>query len=240
VVAVLMLKAQAVYTLADLLLKLPSRTLQILLMDIIKTLSLQDLKPLERLLDHPNPLLVKKLITILAHLRSKRAKELLSRLMDHPSDEVRQKALFWLIKRGELPADKVLSLIEDPNSNVRAQVFEQMGREKNPIYERMLRRYIEEKKFRINDSGFLMNCYQALGKCASNESLLFLEKKLFPRMSLPLVSLRRSLHRQGAALALIELQTQDAKQILNKASRCFYPPVRRAYKRAWEFKLGVK
>jgi len=165
---------------------------------------------------------------------------LLSRLMDHPSDEVRQKALFWLIKRGELPADKVLSLIEDPNSNVRAQVFEQMGREKNPIYERMLRRYIEEKKFRINDSGFLMNCYQALGKCASNESLLFLEKKLFPRMSLPLVSLRRSLHRQGAALALIELQTQDAKQILNKASRCFYPPVRRAYKRAWEFKLGVK
>ena len=236
----LMLKAQAVYTLADLLLKLPSRTLQILLMDIIKTLSLQDLKPLERLLDHPNPLLVKKLITILAHLRSKRAKELLSRLMDHPSDEVRQKALFWVIKRGELPADKVLSLIEDPNSNVRAQVFEQMGREKNPIYERMLRRYIEEKKFRINDSGFLMNCYQALGKCASNESLLFLEKKLFQVMTLPLVSIRKSLHRQGAALGLIELETQDAKQLLNKASRCFYPPIRRAYKRALEFKLGVK
>ena len=236
----LMLKAQAVYTLADLLVKLPSRTLQILLMDIIKTLSLQDLKPLERLLDHPNPLLVKKLITILAHLRGTRAKELLLRLMDHRSDDVRQKALFWLIKLGELPVDKVHSLLEDPNSNVRAQVFEQMGRKKNPIYERMLCRYIEEKKFRINDRGFLMNCYQTLGKCASNESLLFLEKKLFQRISLPLVSLGRSLHRQGAALALFELETQDAKQILNKASRCFYPPIRRAYKRALEFKLGVK
>ena len=234
-----MLKAQAVYTLADLLVKLPSRTLQILLMDIIKTLSLQDLKPLERLLNHPNPLLVKKLITILAHLRGKRAKELLLRLMDHRSDDVRQKALFWLIKRGELPVDKVHSLIEDSNSNVRTQVFEQIGREKNSIYERLLRRYIEEKKFRISDRGFLMNCYQALGKCASNESLLFLEKKLFQRITLPLFSLRRSLHRQGAALALIELETQDAKQILNKASRCFYPPIRRAYKRALEFKLGV-
>jgi HEAT repeat protein len=235
----LMLEAQAVYTLADLLLKLPSQPLQILLMGIIKTLSLQDLNPLERLLNHPNPLLVKKLITILAHLRGKRAKELLLRLMDHRSDDVRQKALFWLIKRGELPVDKVHSLIEDSNSNVRTQVFEQIGREKNSIYERLLRRYIEEKKFRISDRGFLMNCYQALGKCASNESLLFLEKKLFQRITLPLFSLRRSLHRQGAALALIELETQDAKQILNKASRCFYPPIRRAYKRALEFKLGV-
>ena len=234
-----MLQAQAVYTLADLLLKISSRTLQILLMDIIKTLSLQDLTPLERLLNHSNPLLVKKLITILAHLRGKRSKDLLLRLMDHPSDDVRQKALFWLVKRGELPIDKVLSLIEDPNSNVRAQIFDQIGRGKNPIYERRLRHYIEEKKFSINERGFLLNCYQALGKCASNESLLFLEKKLFQRISLPLFSLRRSLHRQGAALALIELETQDAKQILNRASRCFYPPIRRAYKRALEFKLGV-
>lgn len=238
--AMLMLRAQAVYSLADLLLKLPSRTMQILLMDIIKTLSLQDLKPLERLLDHHNPLLVRKLITVLAHLRGPRAKELLLRLMDHRSDQVRQKALFWLIKRGELSADKVHSLMEDPDANVRAQVFEQIGREKNPVYERMLRRYIEENKSKMNDRGFWMTCYQALGKCASNETLRFLEQRLFQVMSVPRISLRKSLHRQGAALALIELETPDARNVLNKASRSYYPPIRRAYKRALEFKLGVK
>jgi HEAT repeat protein len=160
--------------------------------------------------------------------------------MDHRSDDVRQKALFWLIKRGELPSDKIHSLMEDPDANVRAQVFEQIGRGKNPAYEQMLRRYIEEQKFHIHDRGFLMNCYQALGKCASDESLLFLEKRLFQMMSLPWIRLRKSLHRQGAALALIELETPGARHILNKASRSYYPPIRRAYKRALEFKLGVK
>jgi len=236
----LMLEAQAVNTLADLLLIIPSRTLQILLMDVIKTLLLRDLTPLEQLLDHAESLLVKKLITILAHLRGNRSKELLLRLMDHSSEDVREKALFWLIKRAELPIDKAHALLADPNFNVRAQIVDQMGRGKNPIYERMLRNYIQEKKFRINDREFLMSCYEALGKCASNESLLFLKKRLFETMSWPLFSRRRSLHRQGAALALIELETQDARQLLNKASRCFYPPIRRAYKRALEFKLGVK
>jgi hypothetical protein len=236
----LKLEAQAVYTLAGLLLKIPSRDLKILLMDIIRALSLKDLTPLEQLLDHSSPLLVKKLITILAHLRNGRSKELLLKLMDHPSDEVRQNALFWLIKGGELPTDKVRALLEDPSANVRAQVFRQISLEKNQIYERMLRRYIEEGKFRISDRAFLMNCYQALGKCASHESVAFLEKQLFDWKYLPLIDLRKSLHRQGAALALIELQTPDAKQIVNKASRSFYPPIRRAHKKALEFKLGVK
>lgn len=238
--ALLMLEPKAVETLAGLLLKTHSRTLQLLLMNIIKKLSLRDLVPLERLLSHANVRLVKKLITILGHIKGKRPRELLQRLMGHSSEEVRHKALLWLIKRGELPIDKIDGFLNDRDPRVRSQIFDHMRREKNPHYECILRDFIDKKKFRRDEQAFLITCYQVLGNCASKESLPFLEKKLFKRTGFSLFGPITSLHRQGAAAALAQVGSQDAKLILSRASRSFYPSVRRAYRKALESATGAE
>jgi HEAT repeat protein len=236
----LMLEPKAVEALAGLLSKIHARPLQLLLMSVIQKLSLRDLGPLEGLLNQGDPRLVMRLVTIVAHIKGKRTRELLQRLMTHSSEQVRQRALLWLIKRGELPIENMYALLNDPDPQVRSQLVDYMRRENHPMYEPILRHYLEEKKFRIYDREFLINCYRVLGKCASGESLAFLEKKLFQAIGFPLFGRLSSLHRQGAALALAEAGSQDAQQLLRRASRSFYPPVRRAYKKALEFGAGAK
>lgn len=236
----LMLQPQAVYTLADLLLKVPSRTLQLHLMDIIKKLSLRNLDPLERLINNSDAHLLKKLITIVSQISGNHSKKILLRLLNHHSENARRQSLFWLTKRGELSVDQIHALMEDRSPQVRAQIIHLLSQEKNPTYERILRSYIEKKKFKRSDRAFLIRCYQTLGRCASDESVPFLEKKLLKITSFPLFSPEISLHRQGAAAALIELETPDAKEILNKASRCIFPHIRRAYKKALEFRSIIK
>jgi hypothetical protein len=236
----LMLEPKAVETLAGLLLKIHSKTMQLLLMNVIKALSLRDLGPLEGLFSCADPRLLTYLLTIVGHIQGKRPRDLLQRLMEHSSEKVRQRALLWLIRRAELPTERIHALLNDPDPQVRARLVDHMRRENNPVYEPILRHYIEEKKFGIYDHDFLITCYRVLGKCASNDSLAFLEKKLFKAIGFPFFGRWTSLHRQGAAVALAEVGSQDAEQLLKRASRSFYPPVRRAYKKALEFGVGAK
>jgi len=42
----------------------------------------------------------------------------------------------------------------------------------------------------------------------------------------------RFIHRQGAAIALMEMGNDEAKEILEKASRSLSPPIRRACRKA--------
>jgi HEAT repeat protein len=235
-----MLEPKAVETLAGLLLKIRSRTVYLLLMSSIRKLSLRDLIPLERLFKHPNASLVKQLISILAPIKGRRAGELLLRLMDHSSEGVRQKALQWLIKRRELPLEKIHAFLNDSDAQVRAQVVDYMRREKKSNYESILRSYIEGKKFGRDERAFLITCYQVLGECASKESLHFLERKLFRGAGFSLFGPMSSLHRQGAAVALAEVGSPEAKHLLNRASRSLNPSIRRASIKALQFTAGAK
>jgi HEAT repeat protein len=161
-------------------------------------------------------------------------------MMGHESGEVRQEALRCLIKRGELPTEKILGFLQDGDPQVRFRILNHLGQERNPMVERLLRDHIDQVRFGNGDSHFLKSCYQVFGKCASDDSLSFLTNLLFDQALFGNMRRRRSWHRQGAAIALMELKTQEAKTVLKKASRSFYPGIRKAYKKALEFKLGVK
>jgi hypothetical protein len=55
----------------------------------------------------------------------------------------------------------------------------------------------------------------------------------------PLTALVRKetrIHIKGAATALLEIGTRDAKEVLSKAAKSYIPSVRAAYKRALESK----
>ena len=57
---------------------------------------------------------------------------------------------------------------------------------------------------------------------------LFCRKTLFERPWLDLLKFKTSPNRQGAAIALSELKTEQAQQILSQAARSFFPNIRKA------------
>ena len=92
--------------------------------------------------------------------------------------------------------------------------------------------YIEKGHFKISDRWHLLACCKALGRYGSRDSLSFLRKKLLYKGWMP--GSIRSLHRQGAVVALTALDVEDAKEILKKASRSLFPSVRHAYRKGME------
>ena len=226
--AMLELGPEAVYSLGPLLLKTPSQTLNRHFMGIIGKLSLRDLTPLEQLVNQANDAPVKQLIFILGHIKGKKSVEALLRMIGHRSETVRQEALRWLLKRRELPIEKLATLMEDTSIGVRTQILNHLGQRRDKRFEGLLRNFIMQSGITPQDSRDLTPCFLTLGKCASNDSLPFLQKTLFERPWLDLLKFKTSPNRQGAAIALSELKTEQAQQILSQAARSFFPNIRKA------------
>lgn len=230
----ILLPPKAMQVLGPMLLKASSKKAQRHLMEIIGNLAIKDLRPLEDLLNHPEELLVERLVLILRHLKGEKPFELLVKMTDHPSQRVRRTALTELLKRDPKALKRVFFLIEDPSPRIRHQIIDYLGREKSQVSENLLREYLEKKEFGITEDQHPLACYRALGRCGSSISIPFLEETLMGRDWSDKMSFRTSPHRQGAAIALSALRTEDAEKILENASRSLSPGIRRAYQRAVE------
>lgn len=226
----LLLPAEAISTLAPMLLEIRSWSVQRQLMEVIGILAKRDLRPLERLLNRPEEFLVKQLVFIMAHLNDGRVDKNLRKMTHHPSEQVRKQALKSLLTRDPNTIEELFPFIEDPGESVERLMLDTLGKAKNPVAERLLLEYLEQKKFRISDPQHLLNCYRTLGRCGSSRSTPFLERLLFERGWMP--DFGKSIHRQGALKALHLLGTNEALGVLEKASRSLLPGVRMAFRKA--------
>jgi hypothetical protein len=226
----LLLPAEAIATLAPMLLEIRSWSLQRQLMEVIGILAKRDLRPLERLLSRPEEFLVKQLVFIMADLNDGRVDELLRKMTHHPSEQVRRQALKALLARDPNTIEELFPFIEDPGESVERLMLDTLGKAKNLAAERLLLEYLGRKKFRISDPRHLLDCYRTLGRCGSSRSTPFLEKLLFKRGWMP--GFGKSIHRQGALKALHLLGTKEAVRVLEKASRSLLPGVRMAFRKA--------
>jgi hypothetical protein len=75
-----------------------------------------------------------------------------------------------------------------------------------------------------------MECFLTLGQCGSLRSVPFLRKTLLHRMWM--AGLRKSVYRDGAALALVALKIPEARQVIEAAGRSFHPGLRRIARKA--------
>jgi hypothetical protein len=90
--------------------------------------------------------------------------------------------------------------------------------------------YLQQKKIIYRDDRQILSCFKTLGCCGTPGSIPFLGQTLLgQRWDF---GSERSLWRQGAVLALVELNTQEAQDVLKKASRSLLPSVRSAYQKA--------
>ena len=178
--------------------------------------------------------MVQRLVHILGHLKGERPTRILLKMLSHSSERIRSHALRFLLARNLHPKviQKLFPLIEDASDSIRQLMLEYLGRRRSKLAESLLLDYIEQRRFRRKDRQHLLACYRALGRCGSSHSVTFLQQVLSKRGWIPGFS--RSMHRQGAAISLIELGTQEAKEILERASRSLSPCVRLAYRKAVE------
>ena len=220
----------AITALAPLLLEKLSMPVERQLMEVIGSLALKDIHPLEQLLDRPEEALVKKLVFILGHIKGKKTGQILLRMTRHESGRVRLEALKALTRKDENMTEKLFPLIDDPVLPIRRIMWNYLEKYEDAETGNLIRNYLDHKKIRREDNQQILNCYKTLVRCDSSYFVPFLRESLISQ-GLDF-SFDRSLRRQGAALALLELGTEEAQEILGQASKSLFPNVRSAYRKA--------
>jgi hypothetical protein len=230
----LLLPAETALALGPMLLQLRSSGARREFMEIIAIMAMRDLRPLARLLRRPETFMVQRLVHILGHLKGEKPTQLLLKMVDHSSERIRDSALRFLVARDLAPqaVERLFPLIDDASDSIRDLMFKYLGRRRSKLAEGLLLDYMKQGQLRQKDREHLLACYRALGRCGSSLSIPFLREVLLSRAWMP--GFGRSIHRQGAAMSLMELGSQEAGEILQKASRSLSPRIRRAYRKAGE------
>ena len=224
-----LLHPNAILALGPMLSQIRSRSVQLQLLEIIEIMARRNLQPLEQLLSSNDEKVVRSLVYIVGRIPGKKSTRILLKLIHNPSEMVRKQAIKHLLTRESVSLESLFALIEDSSESIRQLILDYLIQNQNEKGEAHLVEYLQQKRFLLNNHQHIIACYKTLGKCGSSGSIPFLQKLLFKRRWLPDFS--GSIHRQGAVIALIALETKEAKRLLLKASRSFFPNVRIAYKR---------
>jgi HEAT repeat protein len=126
-------------------------------------------------------------------------------------------------------------MIQDSRPPVRSLILEYLGKRRNPLAEELLLHYFEKSGPHLKDRRHLLACYRALGQCGSARSIPFLQDTLLGRDWKLFMGMGNSVHRLGAALALLSMPREKAaKALLEAANRSSFPGIRAAYRQAVE------
>jgi hypothetical protein len=220
----------SITSLAPMLVEKLSDSLERQLMEIIGSLAKRDTNPLEQMLDRPEEDLVKKLVYILGHIDGEKPMHILISMTHHSSARVRLEALKALERRNKNMINELFHLVNDPVLTIRRMMWNHLEQHKNEDTGDLILDYLQQKKIIYRDDQQILSCFKTLGCCGTPGSIPFLGQTLLgQRWDF---GSERSLRRQGAVLALVELKTQEARDVLKKASRSLLPSVRSAYQKA--------
>jgi|GEM_PF-1919540 len=205
-----------------------SNEIQQLVSRVIVQLSQRDIGPLEEIAELHSQKMGDKLLTILNSLQGDRVNEILFKMCEHSSNKVRRKAINELVERDPKYAPKLFSFIDDPSKEIRACILAAFSKHKSSELENLLLNYLEESSVQ-KDFAHILACYRALGHCGSNKAVPFLSGILLSQGWNSFMGSGKPIFRGGAAIALALLDTPDAENILQKASKSRYKVIRNAF-----------
>jgi hypothetical protein len=197
---------------------------------VIVHLSQRDIGPLEKIVGQHGTEMGDKLLAILNRLQGDRVNKILFKMCDHSSNKVRRKAIKELVDRDPKYAQKLFSLIDDPSKEIRTCILAAFAKQQSSALENMLLSYLKENSAQ-KDSAHILACYKALGRCGSNTSVPFLRRILLGRGWNSFMGSGKLISREGAAIALAFLDTPEAKDVLQKASKSKFGVIRKAFDR---------
>ena len=214
--------------LAPMVTKIPSAILSKAVLEVVGSMARLNFQHLESLIRQAEPALTARLVPILGFLNDRRSRQVLSRLLKHPSASIRLKALNAVLRRDDNTIEEskflkeAFSLIDDSDDKVRHQVLQRLGRERSVVVENMLLAYLQQDgRGRKNRAHFIPLC-QTLGRCGSERSEPYLTHLLFKWPRIGLLRSAGSTERQGALAALNGLNTETAKQLIDRQKSGFW------------------
>jgi len=113
---------------------------------------------------------------------------------------------------------------------VRSYILAAIGKYKSIALESKLLNYLKENAAK-QDPGHILACYEALGRCGSNKIVPFMSDILLSRGWNNFMGSGKLFFREGAAIALAWLDTPEAKDVLQKASKSKFKVIRKAFDR---------
>ena len=220
----LLLPPKAIGALGARLLEAPSPAVQKMLSEVIVSLASRDFRPLEKLLDTSEKHLLCCLVPLLGRMTDEESSEALIHMVHYPSERVRKEALSAIMARDLWVPDKLTSLMDDDNTFIRQLLIKYLGSRRSQAAETLLLEYLRNRRHRNTDHEHLSACFRALGRCGKTEAIPFLRDTLLRGSWIS--RFRVSVLREYAALALTELGTDKAKQILEEGSQSWFPGIR--------------
>jgi hypothetical protein len=228
--ALFYLSPELVPFLVPVIMESSSKEIQQMLSEVIVHLSQRDIGPLEKIVEQHGTEMGDKLLAILNRLQGNRVNKILFKMCEHPSDMVRRKAIKELVDRDPKYAQKLFSLIDDPSKEIRTSILAGFAKHKSSALENMLLNYLKEK-YTQKDPVHILACYRALGRCGSNASVPYLRRILLSRGWNSFMGSGKLIFREGAAIAVALLDTPEAKDVLQKASKSRFKVIRKAFDR---------
>ena len=228
--ALLYFSPELIPFLVPVILQSNSQEIQQVVSVVIVHLSQRDIGPLEKIVKQHGTEMGDKLLSILNRLQGDRVNRILFKMCDHSSEKVRRKAIKELVARDPKYAQKLFSLIDDPSKEIRTSILAAFANQRSSTLENMLLSYLKETSAK-KDSPHILACYKALGRCGSNTALPFLRRILLSRGWNSFMGSGKLIFREGAAIALALLDTPEAKDILQKASKSKFGVIRKAFDR---------
>jgi hypothetical protein len=216
--------------LAPIMIQKSSPEIQQLVSEVIVRLSRRDVGPLEKIAEQYKLEMGDQLLAILNCLQGERADGILLKMCEHPSNMVRRKAINELVEREPKYTQKLFSLIDDPSKEVRTCILAAVAKHKSSVLENQLLDYLQGN-FAHKDPAHILACYQALGRCGSNTAVPFLRRILLGQGWNSFMGSGKLVFREGAVIALALLDTLEAKNVLQKASKSRFKVIRKAFDR---------
>jgi hypothetical protein len=220
----LLLPPKAIGALAARLLEAPSPAVQKMLARVLVSLATRDFRPFEKLLDTAEENLLCSLVPLLGRLTDTKSSQAVIHMAHHLSERVRKEALSAIMARDLWVPDKLTALMDDHNTFVRQLLIKYLGSRRSEAAEMLLLDYLQNRKYRHTDQEHLSACFRSLGRCGQSEAIPFLRDILLRGSWVS--RFRISALREYAALALTELGTDKAKQILEEGSQSWFPGIR--------------
>jgi HEAT repeat protein len=151
-------------------------------------------------------------------------------MCDHSSNKVRRKAIKELVGRDPKYAQKLFTLIDDPNKEIRTSILAAFANQRSSALENMLLNYLKENSTK-KDPAHILACYETLGRCGSNTSVPYLRRIILDRGWNSFMGTGKLIFREYAAIALALLDTSEATDVLLKASKSKFRVIKKAFDR---------
>lgn len=241
----LLLPTEAIMALGPILPKIQNQRLEKIVLNVVAIEACYVRANIAPMINSLKPLLVAEFINVIKTLRLPVPVALMIGLTRNESPKVRLEAAQLLLESNPDNIKQLFHLVDDSNLSVNSLICSQMAKVRNPLAERILLDYLTEaynQQNRGHGKGHILNCYRALGLCASGASINFLQDVLMRKNWKSFLGLDGNWHGTGAAMALMLIPEEwGTREIVQKAAQSHFRNIRLAYDQAvQEISLGWK